>query len=167
MTQQVITFNAGKTTCEETPGKWCRFLGTTGFGTTICMLFGNETLCVDDGETVRLSHCLSVADTNDEQKTITEENMTQVNSNQAIDFMSAVRDEYAMGLDPISEAMAEMQDTQDKMEEMQLTPAFREELRRVADDTNTHAFMAQFLNDDACKMVIIAYQRSIAANSVL
>lgn len=99
-----------------------------------------------------------------EQEKYTERNRETLNSN-----VLACDNEYmyANGLDPISVAMDEMQETQDLMQELQLTSEFQTELQRVALDTNTGAFKARFLTEDVCKMVIIAYQRSIAGNSVL
>ena len=41
----VMKIEHGKTTCASEPGKFCRFLGDTNFGTVpVCMLFGNQRL---------------------------------------------------------------------------------------------------------------------------
>lgn len=38
-----IQIESGENTCAVEPGKFCRFVGTTNFGTKhICMLFPNE-----------------------------------------------------------------------------------------------------------------------------
>jgi hypothetical protein len=50
----------GETTCASEPGKFCRFLGATNFGTVpVCMLFGNQKLDEnEEGWVKRCDDCL-------------------------------------------------------------------------------------------------------------
>jgi len=45
-----INFEHGEKTCASDPGKFCRWEGTSGFGTRhVCMLFDNHPLFFEDG----------------------------------------------------------------------------------------------------------------------
>ncbi len=70
MVQHVIKFNTGETTCAAEPGQFCRFLGSTHFGTrSVCMLFGNAPLFDADGWIQRCEQCMREFPTTAEPET--------------------------------------------------------------------------------------------------
>jgi len=54
-----LTFEHGQATCASEPGKFCRFFGTSGFGTRyVCTLFDNAPLHSQGGWVQRCPECL-------------------------------------------------------------------------------------------------------------
>lgn len=62
--KSTLTIEHGVRTCAVEPGKFCRFLGATHFGTRpVCMLFGNQKLNEredgpEKGWVARCSQCI-------------------------------------------------------------------------------------------------------------